>query len=58
MKEFKVGVYEEQSGYYIIKAENKEQAKTIAETKLNDGEEMDKITNGNREILLVEELKK
>lgn len=56
IKLFKVGVYEEQGGYYFIEADNKEEAEKKAEEMLYDSVEMHKITTGSREVLSVDEI--
>lgn len=56
MKTFKVGVYEEQGGYYFIKAKTPEEAEKRAEEMLYDNFDMHKITTGGREVLSVDEI--
>ena len=54
MNEYKVGVYEEQGGYYFIKADNEEEAEKKAEEMLYESVTFHKLTQGGREVLSVD----
>ena len=57
MKQYKVEVWDEQGGYYFIKAENEEEARKKGEQMLEDDVKMDNIASGDRSVLSVKEIK-